>query len=552
MTLTTLAALFPLVLLIVLMTKKNAWPSAKALPLTALVTYGLVLVVFRFDSGDIHARILTGALTALTPISIIWGAIFLFKTMDASGAMDVIRRWLYGVSRNHVAQLMIVGWAFPFLLEGASGFGTPVAIAAPILVGLGFPPLRVALLVLVMNTAPVSFGAVGTPTWFGFSAIDLSSIEILEIGIKSAWIHSIASLVVPLIGLSFVVSWKTIRRNMGYILLSLGATLIPFILVAYWNYEFPALVGGVTGTLASVFFAQRGWGLEKVARAVRGNPGKQDTQGGYEGQNSEVPRGLEPEIVAPRAGEVGKALLPLGITLAILVVTRIPVLGIKAWLTGLEPSLDIGLGSLGRLSVSASLVVGLQGIFGTLESWSHQLLYVPSIIPFGFASVVTALVYAMKGRTYAGVWHSTLDQIRNPAIALVGALIFVELLTMGGDASGVVLLGQALAGITGRLWTLFASFLGALGAFFSGSNTISNLTFGAIQDSIAANLGLSRTTTLALQSVGGAMGHMVALHSIVAVCSVLNLGDQEGTILKRLVPVLVLYGLVAGLLGLVL
>jgi lactate permease len=547
MTILTLAALAPLLVLIFLMTKKNAWPSAKALPFTALITYLIVLVVFGFDPAEVHGAVLKGLLTAFTPIMIIWGAIFLFRTMEASGSMNTIRNWLNGMSRNPVAQLMIVGWAFPFLLEGASGFGTPVAIAAPILVGLGFPPLRVALLVLVMNTAPVSFGAVGTPTWFGFSGIDLSQLEILEIGIKSAWIHGVASLVVPLIGLSFIVSWRTIRRNLGFILLSILATIIPFIAVAYGNYEFPALVGGFVGTLCSVFFARKGWGLERPAA----ENGKSQTSPAQI-NDTLVPPGLEQPLKSPSPWELAKAALPMALTLVLLVVTRIPALGLKALLTGTQPSLLLDAGSLGTLSISASLVVGLQGIFGTAEGWSHQLLYVPSLIPFGLAALITVLVFRMSWQSFAGVWSSTLARIKNPAIALFGALVFVELLTMGGDISGVVLLGRSLAQLTGGLWTLFASLLGALGAFFSGSNTISNLTFGGIQDSIAVSLGLNRTTTLALQSVGGAMGHMIALHSIVAVSSVLDLGNQEGTILKRILPVLLVYAVIAGILGLLL
>ena len=86
------------------------------------------------------------------------------KLMQVSGAENVVRSWLENISPNPVAQLMIIGWAFAFTIEGASGFGTPAAIAAPILVGLGFPAMRVALLTLVMNSVPVSFGAVGTPT----------------------------------------------------------------------------------------------------------------------------------------------------------------------------------------------------------------------------------------------------------------------------------------------------------------------------------------------------------------------------------------------------
>ena len=516
------------------MLKPNPLPSAKALPTTALLTYFVVLVVFGFEPDLVHAGIVKGFLTAFTPILIIGGAILLFKTMEETGSMQVLKTWLKGVSGNKIALLMIVGWAFPFLLEGASGFGTPVAIAAPILAGLGFPPLRVAFLILLMNTAPVSFGAVGTPTWFGFSGVSLTAAEITDIGVLSAWIHAAASLVIPLIALSFVSSWKSIGRNLGFIVLSLLSTLIPFVLVAYFNYEFPALVGGAVGTVCSVLFAKLGWGLSKQ---------DQDQVG--------------PETGAlPSAGTIppaalAKAFLPLAATLLVLIITRIPSLGLKGLLTAASPNASLSLGSLGTLSLSPSLVLGLRGIFGTDLGLTHQFLYVPSILPFGFVAILTFLLYRTKPTAVAGVWSATLRQMRNPALALWGALIFVELLTIGGDRSGVVVLGNALASVAGAVWPAIASLLGALGAFFSGSNTISNLTFGGIQDSIAAAAGYSRTTILALQSVGGAMGHMVAIHSIVAACTVLNLGNQEGLILRKVFPSLLVYAAVAAVFGLV-
>ena len=106
--------------------------------------------------------------------------------MEKTGAMNVLRRWLGNISPNPVAQLMIIGWAFAFMIEGASGFGTPAAIAAPLLVGLGFKPLQVAILTLIMNSVPVSFGAVGTPTWFGFGTLigngAISDSELSDIG----------------------------------------------------------------------------------------------------------------------------------------------------------------------------------------------------------------------------------------------------------------------------------------------------------------------------------------------------------------------------------
>jgi len=204
----------PIVILIYLMTKKNSVPSHTALPAVALLTYGLKLIYFAAAPDLVHAAVLNGLLSAWTPILIIWGAIFLFKTMEHCGAMDVIRTWLTEISQNRVAQLMIIGWAFAFLIEGASGFGTPPALAAPLLVGLGFEPLKVAIFCLMTNTVPVSFGAVGTPTWFGLGALQLGDSQILKISFDSAFMHACAALVILLIALNFVVTWQEIKANL--------------------------------------------------------------------------------------------------------------------------------------------------------------------------------------------------------------------------------------------------------------------------------------------------------------------------------------------------
>jgi lactate permease len=134
----------------------------------------------------------------------------------------------------------------------------------------------------------------------------------------------------------------------------------------------------------------------------------------------------------------------------------------------------------------------------------------------------------------------------------VGALIMVQLMTLGGDRAQTMIIGRTLAAVTGKGWPFFAPVLGALGAFFAGSATVSNLTFAGIQDSIARTLGFDRTSILALQSIGAAMGNMVALSNIVAVTSILGLINQDGIALKRTVIPFLLYGLIAGVSGLVL
>lgn len=145
------------------------------------------------------------------------------------------------------------------------------------------------------------------------------------------------------------------------------------------------------------------------------------------------------------------------------------------------------------------------------------------------------------------MFSETGGRIARPFIALFGALVMVNLMMQGGDNAPVILIGKALAALTGESWLLFSSFLGALGSFFSGSNTVSNLTFGGIQQSIAQSSGLDVNLTLALQSVGGAMGNMVCLNNIIAVCSILD-GNAEGKIIRKTaLPMLAYGGIAAGM-----
>ena len=145
----------------------------------------------------------------------------------------------------------------------------------------------------------------------------------------------------------------------------------------------------------------------------------------------------------------------------------------------------------------------------------------------------------------------TTKRLSGPSMTLVGALVMVQLMTLGGDQAQTTVIGRQFASVMGKSWPFFAPVLGALGAFFSGSATVSNLTFAGIQDSIAHTLGFERTSILALQSVGAAMGTIVSISNVVAVCSILGLVNQEGYIIKRASIAVAVYGVVAGLSGLI-
>lgn len=517
-----LFAAAPVLLLIVLMTRKAPMPSARALPLAAVVVYALQLLWFGVEGRQANAAVIAGLLVALTPVMIVWGAIFFFRVMEHSGALETIRAWLNHLSRHRVAQVVIIGWSFQFLIEGASGFGTPAALAAPLLVGLGFPALRVAMACLILNSVPVSFGAVGTPTWFGFGQLDLSAAELGALAWRTALVHSAAACVVPVLAFRLLLSWREMRRNAAFIALALLASVLPMLLLARFDDEFPAVAGGLAGLILTVWLARHHVGLAREDGAAS-------------------------DETAPAARAVVRALFPLWGTVLVLLVTRIPRLGLRGLLTAADPAWTLPLGSLGEFSISPALVLGLRGILGTEVHWSLQLLYVPALIPFVLISALTCRLLAAPAGTAKKAWRESAARMRHAVPALLGALVFVRLMMVGGESSPVMLVGGSLAGATGAWWPYLASYLGALGSFFAGSCTVSNLTFGPIQDAIAAQRGFDRATLLALQSVGGAMGNMVAIHNIVAVCSVLGLRNVEGAILRQTFAPMLIYGLVAAL-----
>lgn len=538
-----IAALAPVVLLVVLMTSPRGLPSHVALPLVAVLMYLLKLTYFENGPNLVHATVLQGLIKALTPISIVFGAILLFKTMEASGAMATIRQWLHGITRNPVGQLMVVGWAFVFLIEGASGFGTPAALAAPLLVGMGFPPVRVAVVCLVMDTVPVTFGAVGTPIWFGLEGVvagqerAAAEATLLAVGWRAAVLNAAAALVVPPVALRLLVPWSTIRRNLVFVYASILACVVPYVLVSFQNYAFPALAGGLVGLLVSAFLAKKGIGLET---------------------SPEPNRPSSPAATSLSTATLLKALFPLWGTVLVLILTRVSAVGLKPLLTATEPSVTWSLGTLMDLRVSAALRVDALRILGESSvNDRYEVLYVPALVPFVLIAAVTAALYRVRWGTVRETAVTSGRQMVRPVVALLGALVLVQLLMLseqrpaGTIPASTAIIGASAASALGGVWQYFAVWLGALGSFFSGSATISNLTFGAVQARLASQAGLPLPDILALQSAGAALGNMVCIHNIVAVSSILGLEKAEGTILKRAALPMVVYGLVATIGGVI-
>lgn len=504
-------AFLPIFLLIFAMTARIPamrlpLSSHVALPGAALLALNLQLFGFANSSSVvIAATVVQGFLTSLMPLSIVFGALLLFRTLRVSGAMDTITRHLEHFTPDPILRVLLIAWAFSYLIEGLSGFGTPAALAAPLLVALGFPAIRAAAACLVMNTVPVVFGAVGTPIWFGLGELELARTDVQSLALSAAILQIFVAPVIVIVSLKMLFSWSEIRQRAWIIGAVVASTVLPAFGVALFSNEFPSIVGGICG-LASAFII--GTLLKRKIEGVSQKDNPDET---------ELP--------------LWRSVTPLIATVIILGITRIKPIGLRDLLNLTEPAFTISLGVLGDFSISAALFVRLDSIFGTDVEWNMALLYVPFILPFILVALTCAPLLKLSTKRMGKTFVEAGTNLALPAVALAGALIFVKLMMHGGATAPVAVLGRTIADLVastyGPIWYIAAPVVGVLGSFFSGSATISNLTFAPVQSEVASQLNLDLPLVLALQAIGAAVGNMVCLHNIVAIAAVLGLTGKE-------------------------
>lgn len=233
--------------------------------------------------------------------------------------------------------------------------------------------------------------------------------------------------------------------------------------------------------------------------------------------------------------EVVLRTFPITAVVLILILTRVEQIGIKEYLTKLEPNVSIHFGTYGTFRLSVSVVLQLQNIL-TYPSlnWKYELLYLPFIMPFMLVSAMTMFIFRKEASIGSGaIARIVAKRLANPAIALLGALVLVQLMIRSGTAAPGFILGNVLADWFQEGFVVIAPLLGALGSFFSGSTTVSNLTFGSVAAIAAESIGTSVTSMLALQAAGASAGNGICLNNIIAACAVVGLDINEGKILMK-------------------
>ncbi|MBT9171932.1 MAG: L-lactate permease [Syntrophomonadaceae bacterium] len=517
------------------------WPAQKAMPIAWALAALLAAVVWQVDLVRVLASGMQGALIALDILVILFGAVLVLNIMQSSGAMGVINKGLQGVTADRRVQVLIIAYAFGAFIEGAAGFGTPAALAAPLLIGLGFPPLAAAVVALICNSTPVSFGAVGTPIMVGLrAAVDgLLPAEmpiadfLVYVGHWVALLHFLIGLLVPLIAVMVLTRYygksRSVKEGLQaapFALFSALAFLVPYFITSRIAPELPSVIGGIISLPVIILASRAGFMTPK-------SPWEFD-------EKWESGWGKPPETVEENAGKEAPmslflAWLPYVVIGLILVATR----------------MGVGQDVLRGVTLSWSGIFGVPGI-----NYTMMPLWLPGT-PFVLAAFLAAFMYRMKFERVMTDFSKTFKRVGPAAVALVFAVGVVRIMMNSGvNLSGyegmILVMSRFTADVVGGAWPLVAPFIGVAGAFISGSNTVSNILFGGFQYSIASLLGISHVITAALQVVGGALGNMICVHNLVAVAAVAGVLGLEGKMIRiNLAPCLILTFL-AGLLGLLL
>jgi lactate permease len=545
-------SIFPILFLLTVTLIPHGLKSKVSLPVAAFLLYIIRLTYFQENVILVHAAVVYGILDSLTPISIVAGAVFLFETMDKTKCMSWILNQLANLSKGQkIAEIMLIGWTFTYVVEGASGFGTPTALAAPILANLGIEPMNAVLVCLVFNTLQTPFGAVGTPIWFGLGSVLPEDADRLQLAMQAQIILLISAFFVSFFAIWLALpNWRSLWNDKIFIMISLLSPIVPALLVSLFSFELPTIVGGVIGLIITAVCVRYRIGL------------RSEPETSHEMEDVKVPQ--EASEIAAEPINIKDAVLstfPIWGVVVILVLTRIPQIGLRRVLTLKEPALQASLGSLGEFKISASLVLQLNKIFGMQNvNWTYSTLFIPAWLPFVVVSVLTFVIHRNKMESAFGdfklVCKTVAKRMEDPAVALVGATALVALMTtkMIGESTQrapAEVIGTTIASGLRHGWIAIAMLIGALGSFFSGSTTISNLTFGQVQKTVAENINVNPIGMLTLQTVGGSVGNMICIHNILSAKAVVGLMEiPEGVFIKRMLLAFSIFIVVGTLSGL--
>jgi lactate permease len=449
-----------------------------------------------------------GAMNGLSLCLLVFSTVFLYNLIIKSGNFEIIKFSIAAISNDHRVQAILIGFCFSAFLEGTAAQGAPVAIAAAMLIGLGFPVLPATVVCLVGNTVPVPYGPVGMPTITivnnAFNGVDGALLAVTgSVGV----VMCIYTLIIPVFMLVVMCGWKAAKEILPLCLVVSISYLIPnFFITHFMGPELPSLLSSLISLLAAIVFL-RFWKPATVWRFANDSPSASDGQSGFS------------------AAKIAYAWTPFILVTLFMLVWSLP--AFKAFADSLPTKILIdkwpGLSGIVYMAapiVSEPTIYDARFTFTLLSSIGVALLLV---------CVLTTLIFKMKFSTFGKVLVSTLQQLKFALLTIILVLSIAQISIYSGISLS---LGLAFAA-TGRLFIIFSPLIGFIGTFLTGSVTTSGNLFGHLQRFTAEGLGLNPLITVTASMVGAVMGKLVSPQSIAIGAAAAGLVGQEGIILNK-------------------
>ena len=517
-----LLAALPILLVLALMLGLR-WPASRAGILGASLALAIALFGFGLGTevlpevgvvGSVAGVAAEAIFTSATILWIILPALAIYHLQVATRGTDVLRVALGRLSDDPRILALLIAWFFTLFMEGGAGFGSPVALAAPFLVGIGYTPLVAVVIAMIGNAVGVSFGAIGTPI---VPMVAATGLDPLELSAASATYH-LAFGVVPLIIMMFLASRGTGTRMRGAIwgwtLFAAAAFLVPmWLLATFVGPELPTLGGALIG--AGLFIAV----LLLVGRLRPQATAPTLEEAGASGNEQPID-----DVEADR-GALLRAGAPYLLLITLVLVTRlVPFIA--------EP--------LDAVELTWDLDGGFTGSF-------RPLTHPGTLLVVSF--LLGALAQKARTSTVTGALNATVRQLIPVTIALLAMLLLARTMVQSGMTEA---LAAAAAGSTASAWPVLAPLVGVLGTFVTGSGTASNVLFTDLQVATATQLGYPQLPLLGAQNFGASVGNAIAPHNIVAGGATVGLTGSEAEVMRRTIGFSLVYGLLGGALALLL
>ena len=526
-----LIAAVPLLLIIILMIFLH-WPALRALLLGIILTALIAIACWGMDATHVLGYTVSGFLSAIDNVIIIYGAILIMNVMLRSGGMSAINRMFTGITRDPRILTVIIGFAFGCFIEGAAGWGTPAALCAPLLIALGFPPLGAAMVCLMFNSVPVCFGAIGLPFTNTMSVVSGSVSDMggdpEAFGIAFSRMTgvgmAVGAPVLVILAVGFLCKLFGKNKKFSDVLPAIPFCIFAALvfdvlyLVVLWviGPQLPSLLGGVGTLVITLFAAKKGFLIPKDDGFSFGSDPEWE---------SSIP------LAKPKENDMklGLAWVPYILVAVWLTLANLPQ-------TGMKPRLQ-------SLALTYHNVMGMDGV-----DWKFMPLWNVGVI-FILISLLGAVLHGMKGVEVKDAMVSTAKQVWGAAVTVLLGVAMVNIyrysnVNASGMDSMMLVMASAIAGVAGRAFVVVCPFIGVLGSYMSGSNTVSNLLSSGLQFETATLLGLPQAIICAMQSNGGAIGNMVCVNNVVQVCGTTGVTGKEGKLISITIKPAVVYCLV--------